>query len=67
MRKMTDLFEALGLPYEKSQRVRVDRAIRAVLGTPDGAKCPEVWAAIKALPEERRAALPAEVGPLLKD
>ena len=65
MRHMTWVFEALELPYEKGERVRVDRAIRRVLDTPEDARCPEVWAAIKALPEDERAALPGQIAPLL--
>jgi hypothetical protein len=67
MQHMHWLFEALDLPYDKPQRIRVDRALRQVIGTPEGAKCPEVWAAVKALPAEDRSALPAQIGPLLSD
>lgn len=65
MRHMTWIFEALELPYEKSHRTRVDRALRRALQTPEGATCPEVWAAIKALPEGERAALPVKIAPFL--
>lgn len=64
-RHMGWLFDALDLPYEKAERRAVDDALRVVLGTPDGAHCPEVWAAIKALSDEQRAGLPAEVSAAL--
>jgi hypothetical protein len=61
MRQMSWLFEALGLPSDKQNRKRVDVAIRDVLGLGTEPYCPEVWAAIKALPEEERTALPSRV------
>jgi hypothetical protein len=64
-RHMGWLFEALELPYEKDERRKVDTALREVLGTPDGAHCPEVWDEIKALSDEQRAGLPAEVSAVL--
>jgi hypothetical protein len=60
------LFEALELPYEKDERKRVDTALRVVLGMPDGANCPEINTALKALSDEQRAGLPAEVSAALK-
>jgi hypothetical protein len=60
------LFDALELPYEKAERRRVDTALREVLGTPKDAHCPEVWSAIKALSDDGRAGLPAEVSARLK-
>lgn len=65
-RHMGWLFEALDLPYEKAERRQVDDALRVVLGSPEGAHCPEVWSAIKELSDERRAGLPAEVAAALK-
>jgi hypothetical protein len=64
-RHMGWLFDALELPYEKDERGQVDDALRVVLGTPEGADCPEVWAAIKSLSAEQRAGLPAEVSAVL--
>jgi hypothetical protein len=64
-RHMGWLFDALELPYEKTERRQVDTALRVVLQTPDDAHCPEVWAAIKALSDEQRAGLPAEVSAVL--
>lgn len=52
MRHMDWLFEGLGLPPDKENRRRVDTALRAVLAMPEGAHCPEIWAAIKAVPDE---------------
>ena len=60
-RHMGWLFEALELPYEKAERRQVDTALRAVLQTPDTAHCPEVWAAIKTLSDDERAALTSGV------
>jgi hypothetical protein len=40
-------------------------ALRSELQTPADAHCPEVWAAIKALTDEQRAGLPAEVSAVL--
>ena len=65
-RHMGWLFEALELPYEKAERKRVDEALRVVLGTPTDAHCPEINAALKALSDEQRAGLPAEVSAVLK-
>ena len=64
-RHMGWLFEALELPYDKDARRRVDDALRAVLATPEGAHCPEVWAAIKSLSDDQLAGLLAEVGAVL--
>jgi hypothetical protein len=66
MRHMGWLFDALELPDDKLERRRIDTALRVVLETPEGAHCPEVWAAIKALSDEQRAGLPAEVSGVLK-
>jgi hypothetical protein len=60
-RHMTWLFDELDLPYDKENRRRVDDALHAVLGLDADAHCPEVWAAIKALPEDRMAGLAPEV------
>jgi hypothetical protein len=67
MRHMDWLFEGLELPNEKPVRKRVDAAIRTVLAVPEGAHCPEVWSAIKALSDDERAGLPAEVSAVLED
>lgn len=50
MHHLHDVFEALGLEYDKANRERVDSAIRKVLDVPADAHCPEVWAAVKATP-----------------
>ena len=65
-RHMGRLFEALELPYEKAERQQVDTALRVVLGMPDGAHCPEINQALKALSDEQRAGLPAEVSAVLE-
>jgi len=65
-RHMGWLFDALELPYEKAERRQVDDALRIVLQVPEGSHCPEVWSAIKALSEEQRVGLPAEVSAVLK-
>jgi hypothetical protein len=57
MRQMKWLFESLELPYDKPHRDRVDLAIRSVLDLGAEPHCPEVWAAIKALPDDERLAL----------
>ena len=59
LRQMHSLFDTIGLEYDKPNRKRVDAAIREILGTPAEAHCPEVWAAIKSLPQYDRDALPA--------
>jgi hypothetical protein len=64
-RHLGPLFEALGLAYDRENRARVDRAIRGLLGLGDEARCPEVWATIKALSPEEREDLPARVAELL--
>jgi hypothetical protein len=64
-RHLRPLFESLGLEYDKANRERVDAAIRQVLGVAEGAHCPEVWAAIKALSPAERDELPARVGDAL--
>ena len=61
MRQMQWLFETLALPYDKDNRKRLDRAIRAELSLPDEYHCPEVWAAIKALSEDERATMTSGV------
>ena len=60
------MFEALDLPFEKRERRLLDEALREVLGVPEGAHCPEVWAAIKALDEDERAMLSGQVSEVLK-
>jgi len=59
------LFESLGLEYEKANRARLDTAIREVLGVAEGAQCPEVWSAIKALTPAERDDLPSRVAEVL--
>ncbi len=66
LRHMTDVFEALGLENDKANRKRVDLAIRDVLEMGPDAHCPEVWAAIKALTPEQRAALTGEIAARLE-
>ena len=61
MRHMDWLFEALELENDTANRRRVDDALRAVLEMPDGAHCPEIWSAIKALSADERAALAPRV------
>ena len=61
------LFDELALPYEATQRRRVDDALRVVLGIADEDHCPQVWAAIKALDEGQRAALAGRVAVVLGD
>jgi hypothetical protein len=61
MRHMTSLFDTLGLEYDKPNRRRVDGALREILGSRPDDHCPQVWAAIQALPEHERDALPSEV------
>ena len=60
-RHLGSLFESLGLEYDKPNRTWVDAAIREVLGVAEGAHCPEVWSAIKALSPAERDDLPARV------
>jgi hypothetical protein len=57
MRHMAWLFDAVGLPDGKTERRRLDTALRQVLGTPDDAHCPEVWAAYKSLTDDEHIAL----------
>lgn len=61
MRQMTWLFEALGMPSDRETRRQVDAALREVLALGSEPHCPEVWAAIKALPEDERATLAPRV------
>lgn len=65
MRHMAWLFEALGLPDDRPQRIRVDAALREALDISGGAHCPEVWSAIKALSAEERTALVPRLRDLL--
>ena len=66
LRNMHSLFEALGLEYDKPNRKRVDRAIRETIEAPAEWHCPEVWAAIKALPPGERDELPSRVAEALE-
>lgn len=65
MRHTDWLFEGLDLPSDKENRRRVDTALRDVLGMPEGAHCPEIWAAIKAIPDDERASLVPRVRDVL--
>lgn len=49
MRHLTELFDQLGLAYDKPSRDAVDAAIREAYGIPDEAHCPAVWATVKAI------------------
>lgn len=66
MRNLRPMFDTLGLDYDKPNRDRVDGAIRAILGTPAGAHCPEVWSAIKSLTPQESTDLPAKVAERLQ-
>jgi hypothetical protein len=55
------MFEALDLPYDKDNRRRVDTAIKQVLGLDTETHCPEVWSAIKALPQGELESLVPEL------
>jgi hypothetical protein len=65
MRHMDWLFDALDLESDKVNRRRVDTALREVLGMPTEAHCPELWAAIKGMPAERRDDLVGDVATVL--
>ncbi len=67
MRQMKWLFEALDLPYEKPQRVQVDAALRRLLATPEGAHCPEIGSAIKALSDDEQRELVPQVRHILSE
>ncbi len=56
------MFETLDIPYDKEHRTKVDAALKEVLGLAPQTHCPEVWSAIKALPDDGREALVPEVG-----
>jgi hypothetical protein len=58
---MRPLFDTLGLEYDKANRARVDEAIREIIGADGDARCPEVWAMVKALTPEQSAGLPGLV------
>jgi hypothetical protein len=47
-RHLTGLFEQLDLAYDAEGRRRVHAAILTVLHMPADARCPEVWAGLKA-------------------
>jgi hypothetical protein len=66
MRNLRSMFDTLGVEYDKANRVRVDRAIRSIVGTPDGAHCPEVWSAVKSLSPQESADLPAKIAERLR-
>jgi len=67
MRHMDWLFEGLGLPSDTANRRRVDAALREVLAMPEGARCPEIWAAVKAIPDDQRSSLVPRVRAALGD
>ena len=64
-RHLGSLFESLDLEYSNDNRARVDAALRELFGLGEEAHCPEVWASIKALSPDERAALPVRVADLL--
>ncbi len=61
-RHLSWMFEALEIPYDTPHRKQVDAALKDVLGLAPESHCPEVWSAIKALPDDERQALVPEVG-----
>lgn len=65
-RQMGWLFESLDLEYDKTNRRRVDDALRVVFGLEGDVHCPEVWAAIKGLSPEELEMLSAKVAQKLK-
>jgi len=65
MRHMDWLFEGLGLPSDKAYRRHVDTALRAVLDMPEDAHCPEIWAAIRVIPDKERSSLVQRVRDVL--
>jgi len=67
LRHMKDVFEALGLEYDKPNRKRVDAAVRQILSIPADEHCPEVWAAVKALPDDERTLLVGRIGESLAE
>jgi hypothetical protein len=60
------LFDELGLPSDKRHRQSVDEALRDVLALEPGAQCPQVWATVKRLSSEERAALVPHVAEALR-
>lgn len=46
-RHLSWLFDALGLAETPENSRRLDEALRGVLGLPETATCPEVWAEVK--------------------
>jgi hypothetical protein len=46
-RHLTGLFDVLDMTYDKQNRAVVHEALIVVLRLPDGARCPEVWQALK--------------------
>ncbi len=65
LRHMHDLFEVLGLDYDKPNRSRVDKAIRESLAIPGDASCSQVWSQIKAMSQSERDSIPGSVSRLL--
>jgi len=61
MRHMGWLFDALALDNDRDNRRRVDAAIRTALKIGPDAHCPEVWAAIKSMPEADRVSIVGDV------
>lgn len=55
------LFDTLGLDYDKTNRKRVDEAIKDILGMSADEQCPAVWAGIKALSPQDQQDLSANV------
>ena len=61
MRHMGWLFDAVELENDRAGRRRLDMAIRVALKIGPDAHCPEVWAAIKSLPEADRVSIVEDV------
>lgn len=57
LRHLRAEIEASGRTYDAGARARVDEIVRAFVDAAPTARCPEVWAAVKALDPERRAEL----------
>jgi hypothetical protein len=65
MRHMDWLFDGLEIESDKTNRKRVDGALRSALNMEPGAHCPEIWAAIKSLSDEERLELIPQVAEVL--
>ncbi len=65
-RHLSWVFDEFEIPYDTDHRKRLDAELKARLSLGAESHCPEVWSALKSLPDAERTSLLAELGSQLQ-